>query len=211
MKDTFTLDKLIVEFDVGLRTLFAKPHSLRAHPDADIAEATLNATEKNQVAALMRVNHTGEVCAQALYSGQALTAHRPTITVALKQAAQEETEHLAWCETRIRQLGGHTSLLNPLFYAASFSMGVVAGALGDQWNLGFLAETEKQVEAHLADHLQQLPEADQKTRNIIEQMQIDEAKHGDQARQYGAAELPEVAKFLMQKVSKLMTMAAYRL
>jgi ubiquinone biosynthesis monooxygenase Coq7 len=211
MKDTLTLDKLIVEFDVGLRTLFAKPHSLRAHPDADIEEATLNTTEKNQVAALMRVNHTGEVCAQALYSGQALTAHRPTITAALKQAAQEETEHLAWCETRIQQLGGHTSLLNPLFYAASFSMGVVAGALGDQWNLGFLAETEKQVEAHLADHLQQLPQADQKTRNIIEQMQIDEAKHADQAIQYGAAELPEVAKFLMQKVSKLMTMAAYRL
>jgi 3-demethoxyubiquinol 3-hydroxylase len=211
MKDTFTLDKLIVEFDVGLRTLFAKPHSLRAHPDADIEEATLNTTEKNQVAALMRVNHTGEVCAQALYSGQALTAHRPTITAALKQAAQEETEHLAWCETRIQQLGGHTSLLNPLFYVASFSMGVVAGALGDKWNLGFLAETEKQVEAHLADHLQQLPEADQKTRNIIEQMQIDEAKHADQAIQYGAAELPEMAKFLMQKVSKLMTMAAYRL
>lgn len=211
MKDTFTLDKLIVEFDVGLRTLFAKPHSLRAHPDADIEEATLNTTEKNQVAALMRVNHTGEVCAQALYSGQALTAHRPTITAALKQAAQEETEHLAWCETRIQQLDGHTSLLNPLFYVASFSMGVVAGALGDKWNLGFLAETEKQVEAHLADHLQQLPEADQKTRNIIEQMQIDEAKHADQAIQYGAAELPEMAKFLMQKVSKLMTMAAYRL
>ena len=197
MKDTLTLDKLIVELDVGLRTLFATPHSLRPHPDADIAEATLDATEKNQVAALMRVNHTGEVCAQALYSGQALTAHSPATTAALKQAAQEETEHLAWCETRIQQLGGHTSLLNPLFYAASFSMGVVAGALGDQWNLGFLAETEKQVEAHLADHLQQL--------------QIDEAQHADQAIQYGAAELPEAAKFLMQKVSKLMTKAAYRL
>ena len=182
MKDTLTLDKLIVELDVGLRTLFATPHSLRPHPDADIAEATLDATEKNQVAALMRVNHTGEVCAQALYSGQALTAHSPATTAALKQAAQEETEHLAWCETRIQQLGGHTSLLNPLFYAASFSMGVVAGALGDQ-----------------------------KTRKIIEQMQIDEAQHADQAIQYGAAELPEAAKFLMQKVSKLMTKAAYRL
>lgn len=211
MKDALTLDKLIVEFDVGLRTLFAKPHSLRTHPDADIAEAALDATEKNQVAALMRVNHTGEVCAQALYSGQALTAHSPVTTAALKQAAQEETEHLAWCETRIQQLGGHTSLLNPLFYAASFSMGVVAGALGDQWNLGFLAETEKQVEAHLADHLQQLPQADQKTRKIIEQMQIDEAQHADQAIKYGAAKLPEMAKFLMQKVSKLMTKAAYRL
>jgi ubiquinone biosynthesis monooxygenase Coq7 len=211
MKDALTLDKLIVEFDVGLRTLFAKPHSLRAHPDADIAEVALNPTEKNQVAALMRVNHTGEVCAQALYSGQALTAHYPTTTAALKKAAQEETEHLAWCDTRIQQLGGHTSLLNPLFYAASFSMGVIAGALGDQWNLGFLAETEKQVEAHLADHLQQLPQADQKTRKIIEQMQIDEAQHADQAIQYGAAELPEAVKFLMQKISKLMTMAAYRL
>lgn len=211
MNSTRTLDKLIVEFDVGLRTLFAKPHSLRSHPDADFAEANLDATEKNQIAALMRVNHTGEVCAQALYSGQALTAHHPATTAALKQAAQEETEHLAWCETRIKQLGGHTSLFNPIFYAASFSMGVVAGALGDKWNLGFLAETEKQVEAHLADHLQQLPRADQKTRKIIEQMQIDEAQHADQAIQYGAVELPAVAKFLMQKVSKLMTTAAYRL
>ena len=211
MKSTLTLDKLIIEFDIGLRTLFAKPHSLRAHPDANLAEATLDDTEKNQVAALMRVNHTGEVCAQALYSGQALTAHHSTTSAALRQAAQEETEHLAWCEKRIQQLGGHTSLLNPLFYAASFGMGVVAGALGDQWNLGFLAETEKQVEAHLANHLKQLPLTDQKTRKIIEQMQIDEAQHADQALHYGAAELPPVAKLLMQQVSKLMTLAAYRI
>lgn len=205
------LDTLIIEFDTGLRTLLAKPRSIRAHPDADIAETDLSEGEKNQASALMRVNHTGEVCAQALYSGQALTAHRPETTAALKQAAIEETEHLAWCETRITELGGRTSLLNPLFYAGSFTMGVIAGALGDKWNLGFLAETEKQVGEHLANHLEKLPQSDQKTRKIIQQMQLDEAKHAREAKQYGAAELPAPAKFLMKKVSKLMTTSSYYL
>jgi ubiquinone biosynthesis monooxygenase Coq7 len=205
------LDTLIIEFDTGLRTLLAKPRSIRAHPDADIAETDLSEGEKNQASALMRVNHTGEVCAQALYSGQALTAHRPETTAALKQAAIEETEHLAWCETRITELGGHTSLLTPLFYAGSFTMGVIAGALGDKWNLGFLAETEKQVGEHLANHLEKLPQSDQKTRKIIQQMQLDEAKHAREAKQYGAAELPAPAKFLMKKVSKLMTTSSYYL
>lgn len=205
------LDAFIVELDTGLRTLLAKPHSARVHPDDDIAEADLSATEKAHASALMRVNHTGEVCAQALYSGQALTAHRPETTLALKQAAQEETDHLAWCETRISQLGGRTSLLNPLFYAGSFSMGVIAGALGDRWNLGFVAETEKQVEAHLASHLNKLPESDLKTRTIIEKMQQDEAKHAREAKQLGAAELPAPAKFLMQQVSTLMTTSTYYL
>jgi ubiquinone biosynthesis monooxygenase Coq7 len=205
------LDTLIIEFDTGLRTLLAKPRSIRAHPDADIAETDLSEGEKNQASALMRVNHTGEVCAQALYSGQALTAHRPETTAALKQAAIEETEHLAWCETRITELGGHTSLLTPLFYAGSFTMGVIAGALGDKWNLGFLAETEKQVGEHLANHLEKLPQSDQKTRRIIQQMQLDEAKHASEAKQYGAAELPAPAKFLMKKVSKLMTTSSYYL
>ena len=211
MNKGITLDKLIVEFDIGLRTLFAKPHSLRPHPDVGIDEANLDDGEKKLVAALMRVNHTGEVCAQALYSGQALTANQPSIATALKQAAQEETEHLAWCEMRIQELGGHASILNPLFYASAFTLGVVAGALGDQWNLGFLAETEKQVEAHLANHLPQLPEADIKTREIIKQMQVDEAKHAEQAEEYGAAELPALAKLLMRNVSKLMTTAAYHI
>ena len=211
MQNRLTIDKLIAEFDTGLRTLLVKPHSRRPHPDLAINEAALSVIEKKQAAALMRINHSGEVCAQALYSGQALTSKHTDTTAALKQAAEEETEHLAWCETRIAQLGGRTSLLNPLFYAGSFTMGVIAGALGDQWNLGFLAETEKQVGAHLASHLDKLPLADEKTRAIIAQMQLDEAKHEDQAIAHGAAELPAPAKFLMQKVSKLMTAAAYRL
>lgn len=205
------LDTLIVELDTGLRTLLAKPRSVRAHPDADLFDTDLTEAEKAHASALMRVNHTGEVCAQALYSGQALTAHRPETTLALKHAAQEETEHLAWCETRIAQLGGRTSMLNPLFYAGSFTMGAIAGALGDKWNLGFVAETEKQVEAHLASHLDKLPESDKKTRKIIEQMQLDEAKHAAEAKQLGAVELPAPAKFLMKQVSKLMTASSYYL
>lgn len=205
------LDQLIVEFDKGLRTLFAQPHSLRPYPDMDIEETKLSDTEKKQSGALMRVNHTGEVCAQALYSGQALTSRNPHTTAALQQAAQEETEHLAWCERRIQQLGGRTSLLNPLFYAGSFALGSVAGALGDKWNLGFLAETEKQVEAHLASHLDQIPPTDLKTRKIITQMQQDEAKHAHDAKQQGAAELPVPIRFLMKKMSKFMTSTSYYL
>ncbi|HYN54792.1 MAG TPA: 2-polyprenyl-3-methyl-6-methoxy-1,4-benzoquinone monooxygenase [Methylotenera sp.] len=207
----FTLDTLITEFDKGLRTLLAQPHSLRSHPDLETAETSLTDVEKKHAAALMRVNHSGEVCAQALYSGQALTARHPETTAALKHAALEETEHLAWCETRIAQLGGRTSLLNPLFYAGSFTMGAVAGALGDRWNLGFLAETEKQVEMHLTSHLEKLPESDHKTRKIIEQMQLDEARHAKVAKKLGAADLPLPAKFLMQKISKLMTTTSYYL
>ena len=205
------LDKLIVEFDTGLRTLLAQARSQRPHPDATIAEAELSEAEKTQASALMRVNHTGEVCAQALYSGQALTAHSQRTAAALKQAAIEETDHLAWCESRIKQLGGRTSVLNPVFYAGSFSLGLLAGALGDRWNLGFVAETEKQVEAHLASHLEILTPADQKTRKIIEQMQIDEAAHAKQARGHGAAELPAPINLLMRKVAKLMTTSSYHL
>jgi ubiquinone biosynthesis monooxygenase Coq7 len=206
-----SLDTLIVEFDTGLRTLLAKPHSARAHPDANIVEADLTEAEKKQASALMRVNHTGEVCAQALYSGQSLTSKSAKTISALKQAALEETEHLAWCETRISELGGRISLLNPLFYFCSFSLGVIAGAVGDKWSLGFVEETEKQVGAHLASHLEKLPQSDQKTRKIIEQMQQDEAKHANEAKQHGAAELPAPAKFLMQQVSKLMTSSSYYL
>lgn len=205
------LDTLIIEFDTGLRTLLAKPHSARAHPDATIADTDLSDAEKKQASALMRVNHTGEVCAQALYSGQSLTAHNTQTADALKQAAREETEHLAWCETRIAQLGGRTSVLNPLFYIASFSMGAIAGAVGDKWSLGFVEETEKQVGAHLASHLEKLPQADQKTRKIIEQMQLDEAKHASEAKQHGAANLPAPIKFLMKQASRLMTSSTYYL
>ncbi len=205
------LDNLIVEFDSGLRTLLAQPRSLRAHPDATITEANLSREEKTLACALMRVNHSGEVCAQALYSGQAISARKPQTSAALKQAAVEETDHLAWCESRIKQLGGRTSVLNPFFYAGSFSLGLLAGALGERWNLGFVAETEKQVGAHLASHLEILPENDQKTRKIIEQMQVDEAAHAQQARDYGAAELPAPVNFLMRKVAKLMTTTSYYL
>ena len=204
-------DTYITEFDRGLRTLFAKPHSVRPAPDGEMPEAGLSDAEKKHVASLMRVNHTGEICAQALYSGQVLTSRDATVSQALQQAAQEETEHLAWCEARIKSLGGQTSVLNPLFYAGALGIGVVAGALGDKWNLGFLAETEKQVGKHLASHLAVLPEQDTKTRAILAQMQIDEAHHQAQAEQHGAAELPALAKWAMRKASKIMTTLAYRL
>lgn len=206
-----TIDILITEFDKGLRIILAQPRSLRAHPDADIAEVTLTDIDKKHARALMRVNHTGEICAQALYSGQALTARSPETTATLKQAALEETEHLAWCETRIKQLGGRTSILNPVFYAGSFTMGVIAGALGDKWNLGFVAETEKQVETHLTNHLDKLPKDDLKTRKIIEQMQADEARHAKEAIRQGGADLPKPAKILMKKISTLMTTSTYYL
>ena len=209
MRHTLTIDKIISEFDTGLRTLLAKPHSQRAHPDAGVAEVALSDAEKKHVSALMRINHTGEVCAQALYSGQALTAQDAATSKTMQQAAREETEHLAWCETRIHQLGGRTSVLNPLFYAGSFAIGAIAGALGDKWSLGFLEETEKQVGAHLASHLDQLPETDEKSRKIIKQMQVDEAKHAMDARQHGAADLPSPVKFCMKQMSKLMTTSTY--
>jgi len=209
MRHILTIDKIISEFDTGLRTLLAKPHSQRVHPDAGVAEVALSDAEKKHVSALMRINHTGEVCAQALYSGQALTARDAATSKTMQQAAREETEHLAWCETRIHQLGGRTSVLNPLFYAGSFAIGAIAGALGDKWSLGFLEETEKQVGAHLASHLDQLPEADEKSRKIIKQMQVDEAKHANDAKQHGAADLPLPVKFCMKQMSKLMTTSTY--
>jgi ubiquinone biosynthesis monooxygenase Coq7 len=211
MNRLLTTDKLICAFDTGLRTLFAKPHSERAHPDTGFEEPLLNEQEKKHVSALMRINHTGEVCAQALYSGQALTAKNAATSITMQQAAREETEHLAWCESRIEALGGHTSVLNPLFYAGSFAIGAVAGALGDKWSLGFLEETEKQVGAHLASHLDQLPIADEKSRKIIEQMQTDEAKHANDAKQQGAAALPLPVKFCMKKMSELMTSTTYHI
>ena len=157
----------------------------------------------------MRINHVGEVCAQALYSGQALTSKSPHIVSALKHAANEETDHLAWCEVRISELGGRKSWLNPLWYAGSFTLGAVAGALDDKWNLGFLAETEKQVSEHLKNHLQQLSIDDIKTRTIIEQMQQDEAAHAQEASALGASELPAPIKAGMKIASKMMTSTAY--
>lgn len=205
------LDRLIIEFDKGLRTLWAKPYSARPYPAAEQAETTLTADEKRKVAALMRVNHCGEVCAQALYNGQALTARNPHTAETLQQASLEETEHLAWCENRIKEVGGRKSLLNPVFYSSSFAIGAVAGMLGDKWNLGFLAETERQVGRHLARHLSHLPDPDTRSRAILEQMQTDEAQHAESAIKNGGGELPKPVKSLMQALSKAMTTTAYYL
>ena len=205
------LDKLIIEFDKGLKTLTASAHSMRPHPDQNIQEAELSAEEKRHTVGLMRINHCGEVCAQALYNGQSLTAKNPHTVEALQQASKEETEHLAWCEKRIHELGGHTSFFNPLWYVGSFTLGAIAGAIGDKWNLGFLAETEHQVGAHLNKHLHELPASDEKSRAILEQMKTDEAQHADTAIRLGGAELPAPIKAAMKQMSKVMTSTTYYL
>ena len=203
------LDRFIIEFDKGLRTLFAQPHSVRAHPDAGMAEQDLSDSEKSKAAALMRVNHCGEICAQALYQGQSLTARDPQVQRKLGEAAQEETEHLAWTAKRVDELGGHLSILNPLWYASSLTIGAVAGLLGDKWNLGFLAETERQVGAHLQRHLNKLSENDVKSRAVVQQMYLDETQHAQMAEALGAAELPLPVKMAMKFSGKVMTRTAY--
>lgn len=203
------IDKFIIGFDSGLRTLLAPAQTVRSVPGKGLPEAELTDGEKRLSCALMRVNHVGEVCAQALYQGQWITARNRTVQQALMQAAREETEHLAWTERRIAELGGRKSLLNPFWYGGSFAIGVVAGLLGDKWNLGFLAETEHQVEAHLAGHLQQLPSKDEKSRAIVEQMKSDEVTHATMALSYGGAELPLPIKFAMKIGSKIMTQTSY--
>ena len=202
-------DAFILHFDRALRTVFAPAVSRRPHPDNGLPEGDLSEAEKRQAAGLMRVNHSGEVCAQALYQGQALTARNPEAARALREASAEETEHLAWCERRLTELGSHKSYLNPLWYTGSFAIGVLAGALGDRWNLGFLAETERQVEGHLDGHLQRLPEQDAKSRAIVEQMKADEIRHAETAIAHGGAELPLPVKLAMKLTSKVMTQAAY--
>lgn len=204
-------DKLITEFDRGLRAVFGAPQATRPSPAAGIAEADLDAGARRHAAALMRVNHSGEVCAQALYQGQALGSNNATLRAALSKAAAEELDHLEWSHARISELGGNTSLLNPLWYAGSLAMGIVAGRLGDKWNLGFLAETETQVEAHLQGHLQRLDPNDRKTRVVIEAMQSDEAGHAQNARALGGSELPDLVKLAMRCASKVMTGVAYRI
>jgi ubiquinone biosynthesis monooxygenase Coq7 len=205
----FDLDRLIVEFDKGLRTLFSEAHSLRAHPDATLPEADMDEAEKKNAAALMRVNHSGEICAQALYQGQALTARDPVVQQQLQQAAQEETEHLAWTAKRVHELGGHLSLLNPLWYTGSLAIGAMAGLLGDKWNLGFLAETERQVGHHLQSHLDRLPQQDEKSRAIVAQMYTDETGHADMARSLGGADLPQPVQLAMKLNGKVMTGTSY--
>lgn len=205
------IDTLILEFDKALRTVFAPAPTARAMPGEQLPEAGLSEAERGHAAALMRVNHVGEVCAQALYQGQAITCRDPAIRQTLQQAAWEETEHLNWTERRIAELGSRKSLLNPLWYAGSLALGLVAGKLGDDWNLGFLAETERQVEAHLEGHLARLPEADQRSRAVVDQMKADEIRHAETAVHLGARELPAPMKALMVAMSKVMTTTAYRI
>jgi len=206
-----SLDQLVAQFDRALRTVSGVAQASRPSPAEASPEAQLDAQERRHAAALMRVNHVGEVCAQALYQGQALTARDPHARRALERAASEEEDHLAWSAQRVAELGGRTSLLNPLWYAGAFAIGTIAGALGDRWNLGFLAETERQVEEHLSGHLQRLPEADGRTRVVVEAMRADEARHRDTALGLGAAQLPNPAKRLMRLASRIMTTVAYRL
>ena len=203
------IDRLIIGFDKGLRTLFAPAHTVRPLPGETLSEAPLDERGRALAAALMRVNHTGEICAQALYEGQALTARDTTAKGALEQAAREETEHLAWTERRIEELGGRKSLLNPLFYTTSFAIGVATGLLGDRWSLGFLAETERQVVEHLSGHLERLPAEDDKSRAILEQMREDEGRHATSALEHGAAELPAPARRAMRFASGVMTSTAF--
>lgn len=205
------LDFLINPLDSALRTLFAPAQSERPVPGDTLPEAELSDDEKKLAAALMRVNHCGEICAQALYQGQGLTARNSEVKHDLAQAAREETEHLAWTEQRIRELGGRKSLLNPLWYGGSFLIGAVAGALGDRWNLGFLAETERQVEQHLKGHLGRLPAQDLRSRAIVDQMKRDEMRHAVTAVAHGGSDLPLPVRAVMKLTAKVMTTTAHRI
>lgn len=203
------LDTLVSEFDKALRAVFATAPTRRPMPGADLPEADMSDAEKRHVAALMRVNHCGEICAQALYQGQALSSRDPAVRRELEQAAWEETEHLNWTERRIAELGGRKSILNPLWYAGSLAIGVVAGKCGDTWSLGFLAETERQVEGHLENHKARLPVQDRKSWEVLEQMKADEMRHAETANHYGARELPAPVRLAMKLSSKLMTRLSY--
>jgi 3-demethoxyubiquinol 3-hydroxylase len=203
------VDQLVLGCHNALQAVLGPHQADRANPASDIAETVFDKQQRQQAAALMRVNHVGEVCAQALYQGQALTARSLEIKHKLNKAAQEEIDHLVWCQQRISELNGRSSFLNPLWYVGSFTIGAITGLIGDKISLGFLAETEHQVEQHLTDHLQQLPASDQKSRKILEQMRKDEIQHAQSAEQAGAVELPAVVQFTMRCMSKIMTTTAY--
>jgi len=205
-------DRCIKQLDQAVRTVFGELAGTgRPNPAEPRQDDDFTATSQAESLCLMRVNHAGEVCAQALYQGQALTARNREVREQMQQAADEENDHLAWCRQRVGELGGHTSLLNPVWYTGSFMLGAVTGLLGDRWSLGFLAETEQQVVTHLEGHLQRLPENDRKSRAILAQMKTDEARHRDSAVNNGGTELPEPAKKAMTLMSRLMTTAAFRI
>ncbi len=206
------LDRCLIQFDQALRSCVpGSSHAHRSSPAASQQDAELSEIDRKHAAGLMRINHTGEVCAQALYQGQAATATLNDVRQSMEQAAAEEVDHLAWCEERLQQLDSQPSILNPLWYTLSFGMGAAAGLAGDKWSLGFVAETEDQVCEHLEDHLRQLPEQDVKSRAILAQMISDERQHGDSAREAGAAELPAPIKTAMTTVSELMKKTTYRI
>jgi len=203
------MDRLLGAADSALKTLFAKPRAARSCPVVPADETRLAANERRQAAALMRVNHVGEVCAQALYTAQALVTRDPVLRQHFEKASAEETDHLAWTAERLAELDARPSLLNPFWYAGAFGLGLLAGRLGDRISLGFVVETEKQVEAHLQSHLDRLPAGDHASRAIVVQMKEDEAAHAAQALQAGATELPAPAKALMRAAAKVMTTTAH--
>jgi ubiquinone biosynthesis monooxygenase Coq7 len=205
------LDRFLIETQRALETVFGNPPASRPNPAGDTPDIELAESERRHAAGLMRINHVGEICAQGLYFGQAAVAREPATRTHLLEAAQEETDHLAWCADRLRELDSRPSLFNPLWYAGSYALGALAGLRGDGWNLGFVVETERQVEAHLDEHLQTLPEADQRSRDILRQMKADEARHADNAEQAGARILPQPIPTLMAAASRLMKTVAYRI
>jgi len=206
------LDRLLVSANNALRTIAAPAgHSARKNPAADIAETDLSDKQKTHAAGLMRVNHAGEIAAQALYQGHAMVARDPQIEQQMQRAANEEFDHLAWCEQRLAELDASPSLLSPVWYGGAFAIGAASGILGDRWSLGFIAETEKQVCAHLDSHLEQLPNEDDKSRAIVRQMRDEEEEHGENAIEAGAAELPAALQRLMRLTAKVMTKTASRL
>lgn len=206
------VDRFILEFDTALRSVVGGANAQRPTPGSESgANLALDAEQRKHAAGLMRINHVGEVCAQALYQSQKLVARNSEIKEMLDHSAQEELDHLAWCETRLKELGSHTSYLNPFWYAGSFAIGLAAGLAGDKWSLGFVVETEKQVENHLESHLKKLPEEDHRSRAIVDQMRIDEIEHGQAALHAGGVTLPEPIQKIMQAMSKAMTSTAYKI
>ena len=209
-RDYSAADRLLMGIDQALQTLFGKPRvTERTDPARGLQDAELTPDQKQHVARLLRVDHTGEVCAQALYQGQALTARLPRVRDSMQRSAREESDHLDWCHNRLLELRNRRSLLNPFWYAGSFAIGAAAGLAGDKWSLGFIAETERQVCAHIDSHLQQIPMADRKSRAILEQMRKDEQQHADVAVKGGGASLPGPVKMAMRLTAKLMTKSTY--
>jgi ubiquinone biosynthesis monooxygenase Coq7 len=210
-RSSLDIDQLIQQFDQALRTLVPGASAAqRPSPAQPLEEPQLTESERRDVAGLMRINHTGEVCAQALYQGQALTARLPDIRQSMEHAAREEVDHLVWCEQRLQELDSRSSLLNPAWYALSFGIGAAAGLAGDKWSLGFVAETEHQVGVHLQEHLEQLPRNDLRSRAVLEQMLVDERIHGETARDAGGAPLPPPVKLAMGLMARVMKGLAYR-